>query len=136
MNAELLLRISSVIMLLHLAGHMFGHLTWKKSKDAVRQGIIDQMLRHKLPFMGKTRSLGEYYDGYGYAAALAMLLSATLLWILAGFMGINAEIVRMLLWPISVFLIVWGIDELIFFFPFAAMFSLLSGILSIIAIIL
>jgi len=35
MKPKLLLRIASIIMLLHDAGHTYGHLTWKQTPDAV-----------------------------------------------------------------------------------------------------
>ncbi len=107
MKPKILLRIASIIMFLHDIGHTFGHLTWKQSPDPAKQEVIKQMTDNKFPFMGAVRSMSDYYDGYGWASTLALLLIAAL---------------------------AWGIDELIFFFPFAAAFSLLAFLLTGIAI--
>src|SRR5260221_12106082 len=107
MKPKILLRIASIIMFLHDIGHTFGHLTWKQSPDPAKQEVIKQMTDNKFPFMGAVRSMSDYYDGYGCALTLALLLIAAL---------------------------AWGIDELIFFLPCAAAFSLLSFLLTGIAI--
>ena len=133
MSPELLLRIASVAMLLHVLGHVSGHLRWKKTKDPAKQEAINRMTQQKFPFMGTRRSLGEFYDGYGYAATLAMLFVCILLWSLSGQTLANPNFTRGLLPLVSVFLLAWGIDEVFFFFPFAAFFSLFAALLSAIA---
>jgi hypothetical protein len=133
MSPELLLRIASVVMFLHLVGHIFGHLTWRKTKDTAKQDVIDRMSQHTFPLMGAQRSLSQLYDGYGYAAALTLLFASVLLWVLSRQVLTSAGAVRELTGLISVFLFAWGIDELLFFFPFAAAFSLLAAVLSAIA---
>src|SRR5580765_7006959 len=119
MKPKLLLRIVAIVMLLHDAGHTFGHLTWKQSPDAAKQEVIKQMTDNKFPFMGAVRSMGEYYDGYGYASTLALFLLASILWIASGVTEQNKGIVKKILVVVSIVLFAWGIDELIFFFPFA-----------------
>ena len=134
MKAKLLLRIASIVMLLHDLGHTFGHLTWKQSPDSAKQEVIKQMTDNKFPFMGAVRSMSEYYDGYGFAATLALLLIAALLWIASGVTEQNRVIVRRILVVVSIILLAWGIDELIFFFPFAASFTLLAFLMTSISI--
>ena len=133
MKPKLSLRIASIIMLLHDVGHTIGHLGWKQGTDPVKQEVIRQMTENKFPFMGTTRSFGEYYEGYGTTSILALLLFAALLWILSGAEPRNAALTRKLLVVISVILLGWGIVELIYFFPFAASFSLLAMVLTVIA---
>jgi hypothetical protein len=84
MKPKLLLRIASIVMILHDVGHMIGSLTWKQAIEPEKQQVIDQMTGHKFPFMGAMRSMGDYYDGYGYASALAILLISIILWIVSG----------------------------------------------------
>jgi len=134
MKPKLLLRTASIIMLLHDAGHTFGHLSWKQTTDPAKQEVINQMSDKKFPFMGAERSMGEYYEGYGWAAALALLLIAAILWITAGHVTQNTIFAKKILVVISIILLAWGIDELLFFFPFAAAFSLLAALLTAIAI--
>lgn len=120
-------------MLLHDVGHTIGHLGWKQATDPVKQEVIRQMTENKFPFMGATRSLGEYYEGYGTASILALLLFAALLWILSGSEPQNVALTKKMLIVISVILLGWGIVELIYFFPFAVSFSLLAMVFTIIA---
>jgi hypothetical protein len=93
------------------------------------------MTEHRFPFMGAVRSLGDYYDGYGFAASLALLLIATILWVVSGSATQSPALARKLCLSIAVILLAWGIDELVFFFPFAAAFSLLAMVLTVLALV-
>jgi len=133
MNPKILLRIAAIIMLLHAIGHTMGALTWKKTPDVAKQAVIELMTAHKFPFMGAERSMGEYYDGYGFACTLALLLIVAILWITSSVTPHSIALVKNILVVLSFILLAWGIDELIFFFPFAAAFTLLSFLLTLIA---
>lgn len=133
MKPKLLLRAASVVMLIHDLGHTYGALTWKQSEDPEMQIVIKQMTENKFPFMGAMRSMGEYYDGYGLVTTLALLFIAAVLWITSSVSSQNAGLVIHLLLVTSIILLLWGIVELVYFFPFAALFSLLSFLLTTIA---
>jgi hypothetical protein len=135
MKAKLLLRIASVIMLLHNVGHTIGHSGWKKAPEPEKQEVIKQMTDHTFPFMGAIHSMADYYDGYGYAGTLALLLFAAILWIASGVNEQNKGIIQKILVATAVILLAWGIDELIFFFPFAASFSFLACLLTVVSIV-
>jgi hypothetical protein len=135
MKPKLLLRIASIVMFLHDIGHTFGHLSWKEAVEPEKQEVIRQMTENKCPFMGATRSMGDYYDGYGYASTLALLLIAVILWIASGLEPQNIALTRKMLIVIAVVLLAWGIVELTFFFPFAAAFSLVAAVLTGIALL-
>jgi hypothetical protein len=134
MKPKILLRIASIIMILHDIGHMIGSLTWKQAAEPEHQEVIRQMTEHKFLFMGAMRSMGDYYDGYGYASALAILLISAILWIVSSSEVLTSSIAKKILITISATLLAWGINELVFFFPFAAAFSLLAMALTVIAI--
>jgi len=133
MNPKILLRIAAIIMLLHAIGHTIGALTWKKTPDVAKQAVIEFMTAHKFPFMGAERSMGEYYEGYGFACTLALLLIVAILWITSNVTPHSIALVKNILVVLSIILLAWGVDELIFFFPFAAAFSLLSFLLTLVA---
>jgi hypothetical protein len=135
MKPKILLRIAAIIMLLHDIGHTMGALTWKQTTDSAKQEVINQMTEKKFPFMGAVRSMSEYYDGYGFASTLALLLIVILLWITSSVTSQTASLVRKILILLTIILLLWGIDELIFFFPFAAAFSLIAMLLTFIATI-
>ena len=135
MKPKLLLRIASIVMLAHDVGHTFGHLSWKETPDPSKREVVRQMTENRFPFMGAVRSLGDYYDGYGFAASLAMLLIAAILWVVSGSATQSPALARKLCMSISIVLLAWGIDELVFFFPFAAAFSLLAMVLTVVALV-
>ena len=131
MKPKILLRIAAFLMLLHAVGHTFGHSGWKKATDAAKQEVISKMTDQKFPFMGSKRSMGEFYDGYGYACTLALLLIAYLLWITS---TAQTLISKKVILAVSICLFLWGGVELIYFFPAAAAFSLVSAVLGIWAV--
>lgn len=134
MNPKLLLRISSVVIFLHDVGHTLGHLSWKETTDAAKMEVIRQMTANKFPFMGTVRSMGDYFDGFSLAASLALLLIASILWLVSGYAAQNKKLSTNILTAVAIFLLAWGIVELIYFFPFAAAFSLLGMVLTIVAV--
>jgi hypothetical protein len=133
MKPKILLRIASIIMLLHVVGHSIGHAGWKHADDAEKQQIIEGMTGKKFPFMGMMRSMGEFYDGYGYASTVAMLFTVGLLWLVSSSPEISTRLAINTLWLCTVYLVGWGGVELVYFFPFAASFSIISGVLTLLA---
>jgi hypothetical protein len=133
MKAKLLLRIASVLIFLHVLGHTIGHSGWRHADDPQKQAVIDSMTGKTFPFMGAEKSMGDYYEGYGYASTVSLLFFAFVLWA-ASSSGANKFTINTLA-VLAVCLLLWGILELIYFFPFAAAFSLLAGLLTLIAAI-
>ena len=137
----LLLRTASILMLIHLIGHTIGHSGWRKATDPAVRPVIAEMTGPKFPFMGAVRSMGDFYDGYGYACSIAMLLFVVLLWLIGGDEAGGSDssdssgspLGRRLTLVVAVALLVWGIDELIFFFLFAACTTLLACLCCFIA---
>ena len=83
MIPKILLRVAAFVMLLHTIGHAFGHLTWKQASDSTKQEVINKMTQKQFPFMGSVRSMGDYYNGYGFASTIALLFVVFLLWIVS-----------------------------------------------------
>ena len=133
MTPKLLLRISALLMLFHLLLHTMGHSRWQKTTDPIKQAVISGMTNHAFLFMGTQRSMGDYFAGYGYAGSVALLLFACLLWLLSNAIAQSAGLIYKLLVVISICLLLWGIDEIVFFFPFAAGTTLLATLLTVIA---
>jgi hypothetical protein len=129
MKTKLILRTAAIIMLLHDIGHTIGASTWRNAPEPEKQEVIKLMCDKKFPFMGKERSMGEYFDGYGFACTLAMLLIVIILWLVSNAETENTKLQKKIVLAVSIILLFWGIDELLFFFPFAASFSLISSAL-------
>jgi hypothetical protein len=127
MKAKLLLRIASILMLLHTAGHTIGALTWKEAPNARVAAVVAGMQNEHFMFMGKSLTLASFFDGYGFGMIGVLLLVSILLWLLS----IAAD--RRIILILGLFLVFLGVNELIYFFPFAAAFSLLAGVCTLIA---
>lgn len=127
MKAKTLLRIASILMLLHTLGHTMGALTWKKAPDAATKEVIDGMFENHFDFMGRSVSIGDFYSGYGYSMIGVLLLISILLWLS------STESHDRITLALGSFLVFLAIVEFIYFFLFAAAFSLLAGIITLIA---
>ena len=128
MMAKLLLRIAAAIMLVHCVGHTFGQLGWKKDPDPAKHDVIKQMTGPRFPFMGVSRNMGDYFDGYGYAATISMLLIVFILWFTSGQVASGAVFARQIILTMSVCLLFLAVNEFLFFFPAAAITTLLACI--------
>lgn len=129
MRARLLLRISALFIFIHLLGHSFGHFTWKDSQgDATKQEVIRQMTEFKFEFMGASRSMGDYFEGYSALVLIKYLVFMLLLWSISNFADEHPNLSRRLIAPISLGLIAFGVLEFVYFFPFAATISTIAGL--------
>ena len=127
MKPKLLLRIAAILMLIHTMGHSLGMAGWKNATDPIQKNVIDQMINNKFPFMGDVHSIADYYEGFGYACTIAMLLISVILWLTASETERASTFAKKIAFVLGVSLLAWGVDELICFFPFAAWTSLIAG---------
>jgi len=135
MKPKLLLRIAAVLILIHAVLHTIGFSSWKTDPDPARHQVIQLMNGQKLPFMGTSRNMGEYYDGFGYASSIALILICLLLWFTSGELLSNTSLAKKVILILSFGLLLWGVDELIYFFPFAATISLIASVCSFSALL-
>ena len=133
MKPKLPLRIASGLLLLHLIFHSIGNSTWKQTDDPIKRNVISQMTDHKFPFMGTTRAMADYFNGFGYIISIALAFLSLLLWILSNSSKESLRLTFKILVLITVALFVWAIDEFVFFFPFAGCITLLAALFSCIA---
>ncbi|MDB5118104.1 MAG: hypothetical protein JWQ79_3596 [Mucilaginibacter sp.] len=122
MSAKLFLRIAAVVMLLHAVGHTMGALSWKKAPNTAVAQVINGMQNQHFDFMGRSASLADFYNGYGISMIFVLLLVSVLLWLLA------ANPVKNMLVTLGLFLLGLAICEYVYFFAFAAVFSLTAAI--------
>jgi hypothetical protein len=128
MKPKLLLRIAALLILIHTILHTIGFRTWKEAPDPVYKSVVDGMTGHKFPFMGAIHSLGDFYDGFGYASSIALFLIAVLLWLVS---VEQTKLSKNIVIVLGIALVAWGIDELIYFFPFAAIITLTAAALTL-----
>ena len=135
MKAKLLLRIAAGLMLFHALGHSMGMTQWDKPTDAEHVLVINSMKDHRFPFMGAVHSYADSFSGFGYAGTIAMLLITCLLWLTASFSNAQPQISTKILLLLFVSLVALCIMEFIYFFPLAAITTLLAAILTGVSIL-
>lgn len=127
MKPKLLLRIAGIIMLLHTLGHTMGALGWKDAPNPAVKQVIDGMQTNHFDFMGRSSTLANFYAGYGYIMIGVLLFITILLW------QLSATPVRKIAFSLAVLLLFMGVMEYIYFFPLAAVFSVLAGLVAMFA---
>ena len=128
MTPKILLRIAAVLILIHNVGHTIGHSGWKNAPDEVNRRAIDAMTGNEFIFMGAKSTYARFYDGYGYAGSLTLLLVMILLWMLS---GVQSKLSKQLTIVTGLFLVSWAIMEYLYFFPLAAGMTLIAAIVTI-----
>ena len=134
MKARLWLRIACVLILIHLLGHAVGHATWDTPEDPDMQEVVDTMIGYETDFMGATRSMADYFNGYSLIMFFVYAMSICILWFASDFPDSNKAMTRKILYPIGFAYLAFGVIEFLHFFPFAAAMSLGAGILILFAI--
>lgn len=127
-----LVRTAAALMAFHTLGHTMGALGWKKNPDENVSAVINGMLTTHFEFMGRSATLGQFYEGYGIIMILVLALLSLQLWVLSGDAA-NPKATQMLTF-IAVFLILMAGLEYVYFFPFAAAISFLAGVSVIISL--
>ncbi len=133
MRSKLLLRLAAVLVLVHLLGHAAGHLGWDHPEDGKMQAVVNTMKSYSANFMGATKSMADYYNGYSLMTFGLFGLTIFILWFASGFIETHRAIARKVLLPLGVVYLYFGITEFIYFFPFAASMSFLAGLLTMFA---
>ncbi len=128
MKSKTLTRIAFGSIVFHLVGHTVGHFTWKNTDDIVAADIIRSMDEHQFEFMGKSQTLGGHHEGYSLLFGVTMIMFAAMTWMIARKIESTPSL-KPVLFVIGVTLAVFGVVELIYFFPLAGGSSLLAGVL-------
>jgi hypothetical protein len=134
MKSKILLRIAALLVLIHLLGHSLGHLGWDKPEDPKMKEVVNVMQGYKGEFMGASKSMADYFNGYSLILFFVFGMTIAILWVCSGFIENHRAIAIKVLFPIAFAYIGFGVIEYMYFFPFAASISLLTGIVSLLAI--
>ena len=135
MQTKLLTRVAAFLMVFHAFAHNIGMSQWKIAKNPEQQAVISGMTDHRFPFMGAVHSFGDSFTGFGAVATIFMLLVAFLLWHTGGFAAAQPGISKKFLFLLFLSLAATCIVEFIYFFPFAAIITLLAAVLTGVAAI-
>ncbi len=109
-------------MLVHTIGHTMGALG-SGMPDNPRIGeVLKGMRSEHFDFMGRSATLAQFFDGYGISMIFVLLFVSIQLWMLGGL-----PVKRMLV-GMGLFLSAMVVCEWIYFFPMAALFTLLAAV--------
>ncbi len=128
MNTKNSIRIAIGLIAIHLLGHTMGHLGWDKPEDTKMQEVVSVMKSHSADFMGATRSMADYYNGYSLILFAVFGLSIWILWNFINHLHESPKLVKKGLFGFSIMYFIVGIIEWFYFFPFASVVSLLIGV--------
>ena len=128
MKSKILLRIACLLILVHLLGHSLGHLSWDKPKDPKMKEVVDMMKGYSSEFMGATKSMANYYEGYSIILFFVFAMTILILWSVSSFVDTHKDIAVKILYPIAITYLAFGVIEYFYFFIFAASISFLAGV--------
>jgi hypothetical protein len=124
MKTKLLLRIACGLIVIHLLGHAMGHSTWDKPEDPKMKDVVSVMSGYKGEFMGSTKSMADYFNGFSLMMFFVLGMSISVLWFVSVFAESQKSIARKILIPIGIMFVAFAVIEFLYFFPFAATISL------------
>jgi hypothetical protein len=130
MKPKILLRIAAAIIVLHAIGHLFGMAGWTGAKTEEQKMVVHAMTDHRFPFMGAVHSFGDSFNGFGYIGEISLLLAAYLLWICGSEAENYPAISRKLSAALFIALFAQSMLEFIYFFPLAAIMTLLASLIT------
>lgn len=115
MKRSHLIRIAAILMFLHTVGHCFGVFGSKAPNPTIAR-IEQDMAANFFPFMGRSASLGIFFQGYGMIVIIFLLFSSFVIWWLAGQTG--SELGAKLLLLSFLYLSALALMEILYKFPF------------------
>ena len=115
MKRSLFIRIAAILIFLHTVGHCFGVFGSKPSNPTIAR-VLEDMDQNHFAFMGRSASLGIFFEGYGVIIILFLLFSSIVIWWLAG--QTETELGWRLLLLSFLYLFALAIMEILYRFPF------------------
>jgi hypothetical protein len=128
MQLKLSLRIASAVMLWHSIGHTIGALGQDRAPNPKIAAVISGMHTEHFEFMGRSVTLGMFFNGYGFTMIFVLLLITTQLW----FQSTRPS--KQILITLAIYLLIQAGIEYVYFFPLAALTSLVAGLLTLLGL--
>ena len=131
MKNKLLLRIASIVMLLHTIGHSIGAFTWRDAPNLTVAGVIQGMDNVHFEFFGKQVTLGLFFQGYGVEMIAVYLFITLLLWLSGTYL--QEKMTRKLLPLLMALLLFFAAAEWVYFFALPAVMATVAAVLTVVA---
>lgn len=122
MNATLLYRIASVVLVLFAAGHTFGFLRFKPP-SAEGAAVRDAMNNVTFQVGGRNYTYGGFYQGFGLSISTYLLFTAYLAWYLGALAARNPAAVGGLGWAFCALQLANVVLGWLYFAPVTAVFA-------------
>ena len=116
MKPSILLRVAAVLSLLYFLGHTAGR-PWTPVHSPAVDAVVDAMKQQRFAAMGRSRTYWDFYQGFGLAISLDLLVQTLVLWHLGTMAKADPARVRPLVALFCVALVANGVLGTIFFFP-------------------
>jgi hypothetical protein len=136
MSAKLILRIAAGLVLFFLAGHTYGHLTWKTAHpEPGAQAMFKAMEDYKFTIGTQLRSEDEFFDGMSLNLSVALVAFLILIWMLSNIANEMPKACTMMLWPVLIAMAGFTYTGFVYFFYAPAITCLIVSILIIAAML-
>lgn len=83
MKASLLYRLGAIVLFLHATGHTLGGVIFYRAHTPAEAQVIHAMQDSRIDMMGVTRSLWDFYYGWGLAVGALSFVLAGVVWFLS-----------------------------------------------------
>jgi hypothetical protein len=99
MKAPILYRISSVLLLLFAAGHMFGFR--QNNPEWGADAVLGLMRSVRFDAQGFTRTYWDFFSAFGFFLTVFLLFAAVLAWLLGRLTAETLARVRSIAWALA-----------------------------------
>jgi hypothetical protein len=96
LKPSVFLRAASVLSFLYFLGHSAG-VPWTPSQGGATDLVIGGMKSYRFEVFGTERTYWDFYEGFGLAVSVLVLLEAVVLWLLATLAAKEAHRLRPIL---------------------------------------
>lgn len=135
MKARLWLRIAAVLQALGMVGHTINTASGTATHGSQEQAVFDAMQTFHFEVMGATRTVWDFYRGYGFSFTVVFAMMAVIIWMLG---NLSVSSPRQALPMVATFLvseILLGILGWTYFFAGPGVMSILISLCLVAAMI-
>ena len=124
MNATLLLRVASVLALVHAILHTIGSVL-SKPEPGTQAATMAIMKASAFPVMGMTRTYADFYLGFALFVTVALAVEGIIFWQLATLVKSDAVRLRPVLVSFTIGYLCYAVIAFTYFFAPPGVFELL-----------
>lgn len=132
-TSKLFTRLSAIFIFIHLLGHTGGHMGWDDETGPLYH-VVKVMKSNSAEFMGATKTMADYFNGYSIMLFGVFGMSILILWNVSNHLQTNKQLAKPILVSMGIAYLFFGIVEYIYFFPFAAFISFFAGLFALLAV--